>query len=57
MNIKRKSNRTARIGYFGVGFDRYWGQFEGLFNQLMAYHAELKEIIRRTTSKLSTSAW
>lgn len=47
MNIERRKKRTARIGYFGVGFDRYWEQFEGLLDQLMVYHAELKEMIRK----------
>ena len=28
-------NRAARIGVFGVGYDKYWGQFPGLFDELM----------------------
>lgn len=47
MNIERKKERTARIGYFGVGFDKYWGQFEGVLDQLLIYHAELKEMIAK----------
>lgn len=30
-----KINGTHRIGVFGVGFDKYWGQFPGLLEELM----------------------
>lgn len=44
--IERWSKRTARIGYFGVGFDAYWPQFDGVLEQLMIYYGDLKRIIQ-----------
>ena len=35
LNIKKE---PQRIGVFGVGYDVYWGQFEGLLDELMAKH-------------------
>jgi L-arabinose isomerase len=32
-----------RIGLFGVGYDKYWSQFEGLLDELLQKHAVLKE--------------
>jgi L-arabinose isomerase len=34
----KKENEPQRIGIFGVGFDRYWAQFPGLFEELMQKH-------------------
>lgn len=34
MQIVRRKKRTARIGIFGVGFHRYWQQFDGLLDEL-----------------------
>ena len=34
MNIKRRKKRTANIGIFGVGFHKYWPQFDGLLDEL-----------------------
>ncbi len=34
MRVKRRKKRNARIGIFGVGFHRYWPQFEGLLEEL-----------------------
>jgi L-arabinose isomerase len=44
--IERKVKRTARIGIFAVGHDTYWGQFEGLLDNLMGYHKEFSEIVK-----------
>ncbi len=30
-----KTKNSHRIGVFGVGFDKYWGQFPGLLDELM----------------------
>ncbi|HUX96446.1 MAG TPA: L-fucose/L-arabinose isomerase family protein [Bacteroidales bacterium] len=30
-----------RIGFFGVGYDVYWGQFPGLLDDLLVKHAEI----------------
>jgi len=34
MKVKRRKKRTANIGIFGVGFHKYWPQFEGLLDEL-----------------------
>ena len=39
--IKRKKNRTARIGIFAVAHHTYFDQFEGLYENLMKYHKDL----------------
>ena len=36
--INRKNKRTARIGVFAVAHATYWGQFEGLLDNIMGYH-------------------
>ena len=36
--IARKAQRTARIGIFAVAHNTYFGQFEGLYENLMGYH-------------------
>lgn len=43
--IKRRKERSAKIGVFAVGHDTYWGQFEGLLDRLMHYHQVFNEII------------
>jgi len=34
MKIERRKKRTANVGIFGVGFHKYWSQFDGLFEKL-----------------------
>jgi L-arabinose isomerase len=34
MRIARRKPRTAHIGIFGVGFHRYWPQFDGLLGEM-----------------------
>ncbi|MHC4630888.1 MAG: L-fucose/L-arabinose isomerase family protein, partial [Planctomycetota bacterium] len=34
MKVKRRNKRTANIGIFGVGFNKYWSQFDGLRDEL-----------------------
>ncbi len=36
MRIERRKKRTANIGVFGVGFHKYWSQFDGLLDELTA---------------------
>lgn len=43
--VKRLKKRMARIGVFGVGFDAYWPQFEGLYETLMQYHEDFKVLL------------
>jgi L-arabinose isomerase len=45
MLIERRKQRTARIGLFSVGHDTYWGQFDGLLDELMTYQETLKQMI------------
>ncbi|KAA8484721.1 L-arabinose isomerase [Arcticibacter tournemirensis] len=33
--IKKRSNTVPRIGVFGVGYSKYWPQFEGLYQQML----------------------
>jgi L-arabinose isomerase len=34
-SVKTKSNTSVRIGVFGVGYDRYWEQFPGLYDEMI----------------------
>ena len=34
MKVNRRKKRTANIGIFGVGFHKYWSQFDGLIDEL-----------------------
>lgn len=43
--VERLKERTARVGVFGIAFDAYWPQFEGLRETLMGYHDELIRIV------------
>jgi L-arabinose isomerase len=45
MLIPRRKPRTANVGLFAVGHDTYWGQFPGLLDELMGYHARLRKKI------------
>ena len=35
MKVERRKKRTANIGVFGVGFHKYWPQFDGLLDELL----------------------
>ncbi len=35
MRIERRRKRTANVGIFGVGFHKYWPQFNGLLDELL----------------------
>ncbi|HEC03767.1 MAG TPA: arabinose isomerase, partial [Phycisphaerales bacterium] len=34
MKVPRRRKRTANVGIFGVGFHKYWPQFDGLLGEL-----------------------
>jgi L-arabinose isomerase len=34
MRVARRKPRTAHVGIFGVGFHKYWPQFEGLLDEM-----------------------
>ena len=42
--LKCKNARTARIGIFAVAHATYWGQFEGLYENIMGYHKDFCEM-------------
>ena len=44
--IGRKEKRTAKIGVFAVAHAVYWGQFDGLYSNIMKYHSDLCDIVR-----------
>lgn len=46
MQIERRKPLTARVGVFGVGFDVYWGQFEGLLDELTGYMRQFEDMVR-----------
>src|SRR5512133_1320053 len=45
--IERRKPLNASIGVFGVGFWKYWGQFEGLLDEMHNKQARLIEKIRK----------
>jgi L-arabinose isomerase len=34
MRVARRKQRTAHVGIFGVGFHKYWPQFDGLLDEM-----------------------
>ena len=34
-SVKEKPTTSVRIGVFGVGYDRYWEQFPGLYDEMI----------------------
>ncbi|MBE6965712.1 MAG: arabinose isomerase [Ruminococcaceae bacterium] len=45
--ITRKNKRVGRIGIFAVGHATYWGQFEGLLDNLTGFHNDLCKLIEK----------
>ena len=45
--IERKKQRTAKIGIFAVAHATYWGQFEGLYDNIMGYHKEFCDMVEK----------
>ena len=50
--IERKCERTAKIGIFAVAHATYWEQFDGLFENIMGYHSDLCEKIKKSGVEL-----
>ena len=44
--IERRKKLTARIGVFAVAHHTYFGQFPGLYENLMGYHGDFCRLIR-----------
>jgi L-arabinose isomerase len=45
MDITRRKPLAARVGLFCVGHHTYWGQYPGLREELMGYHAIIRQRI------------
>lgn len=43
--IERKNKRSARIGIFAVAHGVYWGQFPGLEERILGFHADAQKLI------------
>ena len=43
---------TIRVGLFSVGLDTYWGQFKGLKNNLLGYHAQIRQELKGYGAKV-----
>ena len=50
--IERKNNRPARVGIFAVAHATYWGQFDGLKDNIMGYHNDLCNIVNANQVEL-----
>ena len=44
--IERKNKRYGRIGVFAVAHATYWGQFPGLLDNIMKYHADFISMLK-----------
>jgi L-arabinose isomerase len=47
VQIKRREETVPRIGVFGVGYFKYWAQFEGLLDDLLAKQKVLVEKLEK----------
>ena len=36
---------SFKVGFFSIGLDTYWGQFKGLKENLLGYHAQIRREI------------
>ena len=45
-------NKELHVGFFGVGYDYYWNQFPGLFEELMEKHQVIMEKVPREAVKI-----
>lgn len=45
--IERKKKRCAKIGIFAVAHATYWRQFEGLYDNIMGYHREFCDMVKK----------
>lgn len=45
--IKKRKKSTARVGVFGVGYFKYWAQFDGLYEALEAKQAVFVEMVKK----------
>ncbi|MDY3928830.1 MAG: L-fucose/L-arabinose isomerase family protein [Clostridia bacterium] len=45
--IERKKKRTAKIGVFAVAHATYWSQFKGLYDNIMKYHNDFCNMLKK----------
>lgn len=45
--IKKRAATTPRIGVFGVGYAKYWEQFDGLYDQMMEKQAIFLDKVKK----------
>ena len=45
--IERKVTKKAKVGVFAVAHATYWAQFEGLYDNIMNYHSDFIEKLKR----------
>lgn len=50
--IERRESSLPRIGVFGVGYFKYWAQFEGLLDALMAKQKVLIEKVEKNNAEV-----
>ncbi len=46
--IARKVNPTAKVAIFAVAHATYWHQFEGLYDNIMGFHKDFVEMVKKT---------
>ena len=46
--IARKVNPTAKVAIFAVAHATYWHQFEGLYENIMGFHKDFVEMVKKT---------
>jgi L-arabinose isomerase len=52
VQIKKRKKGKARIGVFGVGYFKYWAQFEGLFEAMEAKQAVFIEMVKKNRGEV-----
>lgn len=46
-DILRREDTKPRIGVFGVGYEKYWSQFEGLWDDMVSKQAIFLDMVRQ----------
>ncbi|TXK26759.1 arabinose isomerase [Pontibacter qinzhouensis] len=50
--IKKRKETVPRIGVFGVGYSKYWEQFEGLYEQMLEKQAIFLEKVQKHNAEV-----
>jgi L-arabinose isomerase len=43
--LRKKQKNMTKVGLFGIGLDTYWGQFDGLLDNLKGYQEQIRQKI------------